>query len=350
MTGADQRVHVGQLVGDHHPVATAAEIVAGPKGAIFMSIAALLGFFSVANSAIMSGSRYPLAMARDKLISPIFSRLSRRSVPVAGVILTTALVVFSVSAFDPTKIAKLASSFQLLLFALCNLAVIVMRESGIGSYDPGYRSPLYPWMQVYGMLAPAWLIAEMGMVPLLFTLGLVSFGIIWFFAYASHRVVREGAIFHVFARLGQRRFDGLETEMRGILKEKGLRRGDPFERVVTEGLVVEIEHAVEFEHVVARVVGWLAERTGVAAPELKDRFMQGTRLGATPVTGGVALPHLRIESDIPPSLVLVRAAEGAHILVQDPLLEGENGDQTVRAMFFLVSSHLEPALHLRILA
>ena len=338
------------LAGDQHPVATTAELIAGHKGAVFMSIAALLGFFSVANSAIMSGSRYPLAMARDRLISPVFSRLSGRSVPVAGVILTTGLVLFSVTAFDPTKIAKLASSFQLLLFALCNFAVIVMRESGIGSYDPGYRSPFYPWMQVYGMLAPVWLIAEMGMVPLLFTLGLVSFGIIWFFGYARARVVREGAIFHVFARLGERRFSGLEHELRGILKEKGLRRGDPFERVVTEGLVVEIEHAAEFEDVVDRVVDWLSGRTGVLPAELRDRFMQGTRLGATPVTGGVALPHLRIESDIPPSLVLVRASEGAHILVKDPLLEGEDGDQTVRAMFFLVSSHVEPALHLRILA
>jgi hypothetical protein len=42
------------------------------------------------------------------------------------------------------RIAKLASAFQLLMFALICLAVVVMRESQIEAYDPGYRSPFYP--------------------------------------------------------------------------------------------------------------------------------------------------------------------------------------------------------------
>ena len=55
---------------------------------------------------------------------------------------------------DPLKIAKLASAFQLFIFALECLAVIVMRESGLKSYDPGYRTPLYPYLPLFGILAP----------------------------------------------------------------------------------------------------------------------------------------------------------------------------------------------------
>ncbi len=338
------------LAGDKHPVATAALVLAGRPGAIFMSVAALLGFFSVANSAIMSSSRYPLAMSRDRLLPAIFSRVNRRGAPIASVILTTVIVLFSLTAFDPTRIAKLASAFQLLLFALCNLAVIVMRESGISSYDPGYRSPFYPWMQFFGILAPAWLIIEMGMLPLLFTLGLVTIGVIWYLLYARHRIEREGAIFHVFARLGERRYHGLETEMRTILKEKGLREGDPFEAVVTEALVIEIREHVEFEQVLEPAVAWLAERIGLPAEELRTRFTKGAQLGATPVTGGVALPHLRVERDIEPALVLARAGGGAHIHVRAGFDSATEEDREVHAIFFLVSSVEDPARHLRILA
>jgi amino acid transporter/mannitol/fructose-specific phosphotransferase system IIA component (Ntr-type) len=343
-------VPAAALSGDKHPVATTALLLAGRNGAIFMSIAALLGFFSVANSAIMSSSRYPMAMSRDRLLPDIFGKVNSRGAPIASVILTTAVVLFSLTAFDPTRIAKLASAFQLLLFALCNLAVIVMRESRISSYDPGYRSPFYPWMQFIGILTPAWLIIEMGMLPLLFTLGLVTIGVIWYLVYARHRIEREGAIFHVFARLGERRYQGLETEMRTILKEKGLREGDPFEALVTEALVLEIREHAEFEEVLEPVAEWLAQRIDLPPEELRSRFAKGAQLGATPVTGGVALPHLRVECDIEPAMVLVRAGEGAHIRVRAGFESSAEEDREVHAIFFLVSSVKDPAGHLRILA
>ena len=62
------------------------------------------------------------------------------------------VIVLILIFLDPTKIAKLASAFQLLMFTLVCLAVIVMRESGLASYDSGYHSPLYPWMQLFGIV------------------------------------------------------------------------------------------------------------------------------------------------------------------------------------------------------
>jgi basic amino acid/polyamine antiporter, APA family len=62
----------------------------------------------------------------------------------------------------------LASAFQLLMFALVSLAMIVMRESRIAPYDPGYRSPFYPWLQIAGILGPLFFVAEMGEMSLLF--------------------------------------------------------------------------------------------------------------------------------------------------------------------------------------
>ena len=100
------------------------------------------------------------------------------------------------------------------MFGLLCLSVIVMRESKIESYDPGFRSPFYPWMQIIGMVTPVFLIFQMGWLPTLLSAGLITICIFWFVWYAADRVDRHGAIYHVFERLGRQRFAGLDTELR----------------------------------------------------------------------------------------------------------------------------------------
>jgi amino acid transporter len=195
---------------DLTPVATAAKSLVGPWGAVLMSVAAVLAFFSVSNAAILSASRYPLAMSRDHILPRFFRFLGKHRTPKISIYVTVGFIILFLIVFDPTNIAKLASAFQLLLFALSCVAVIIMRESRIESYDPGYRSPLYPWMQIFGIVAPLWLIIEMGWWPVTFMIGLVVLGTVWYFCYARKRVSRDGSIYHIFARLGERRFEGLD--------------------------------------------------------------------------------------------------------------------------------------------
>jgi len=83
-------------------------------------------------------------------------------------------MILFILALDAEGIAKLASAFQLFIFVLVNLAVVVMRESGLPSYDPGYRSPLYPWMQIFGIVTSVLLIVYMGWLAILFTAGITA--------------------------------------------------------------------------------------------------------------------------------------------------------------------------------
>ncbi len=167
-------VPADQLKNNLSPIASAAEIMIGHTGAILMTIAAIFAFFSVANAGVLSSSRYPLAMSRDHIFPPFFRIFTKDRVPVNAIIFSVLLVISVLLLFNPIKIAKLAGAFQLLLFGLISLAVIVMRESKIESYDPGFKSPFYPWMQILGILTPLWLIIEMGWLPTLFTIGLIS--------------------------------------------------------------------------------------------------------------------------------------------------------------------------------
>ncbi len=218
MVGVLSADTLAQNGGDLAPVATVANVLVGRWGMIFMTAAAVLAFSSVANAGILSASRYPLAMSRDNVLPHFLSRIQSFGTPVYAIYATVAIIITLVLVFDATKIAKLAGAFQLMMFSLSCLAVIVMRESRIESYDPGYRSPFYPWLQILGILLPFWLIVQMGVLPSLFTAGLIMFGAVWYSYYARDRVQREGAIYHVFERLGRQRDVGLDREFRQIMK------------------------------------------------------------------------------------------------------------------------------------
>ncbi len=136
-----------ELKGDLTPVATAAKYIFGDTGVILLSLAALFAFISVANGGTLAASRYPLALSRDHLLPRFFQKLSRWGTPFFAILVTIGTIIIILLFLDPIGIAKLASSFQLLVFAFICLAVIIIRESKIEAYDPGFKSPFYPWLQ-----------------------------------------------------------------------------------------------------------------------------------------------------------------------------------------------------------
>ncbi|MDX1623596.1 MAG: amino acid permease [Gemmatimonadota bacterium] len=347
-----------ELRADLTPVATAAEAffdwLPEPTGLVLVLAAAFAAFASTGNAGILSASRYPLAMARDGLMTAGLSKIGRFGTPTRSVLLTAGLMIAVLLFLDVKSVAKLASAFQLLIFSFVNLSVIVMRESELPSYVPGYRSPLYPWMQIAGILIPIWLILQLGTLSIVFTFGILAFGIVWYFAYSQDRVVREGAIYHVFERLGRRRYQGLEPELRQILKEKALGASEPFEEAVASSLVVELdEETTFFEEVVRVASARLAETVPRDAEDLAQDFLDEQRLGITPVSRGAALPHLRVEGTAEPRLVLLRSRSGATLdreTVADEAAEA-SGDRTpIHAFFFLVSPTEATGTHLHILA
>ena len=340
----------GELSGNLTPVASAAEYALGRPGVILLSLAAMLAFISVSNAGMMSASRYPLAMSRDHLLPRRFRELGAFGTPFYAIALTLSTMILILVLFDPMKIAKLASAFQLLMFALVCLAVIVMRESQIPSYDPGYKSPLYPWMQLAGIISPFYLIFEMGALSVSFSVGLVVISSLWYRYYARHRVARTGAIYHVFERLGRHRHHDLDTELRGILREKGLREEDPFDDIVRRCLVFDLTDEVSFEGVVRRIAEEISARVHLTPEETMGRIMEGTRIGATPVTGGVALPHFRTDRIVQTEMALVRCRQGVQMRTYDPLTHEEAEEVRIHAIFFLVSPEDNPTQHLRILA
>jgi len=342
-------VPMNELAGDLTPVATTAKYLFGKYGVIVVSIAALFAFVSVANAGTMSASRYPLAMSRDKMMPGFFKYLSSRGTPVISIIVTVGIIIIILVFLDTTKIAKLASAFQLLMFMFVCIAVIVMRESKIDSYDPGYKSPLYPWMQIGGVISTLWLLSYMGWVTKLFSFVLILFCIVWYKVYVKKKVERGGAIYHFFEQLGQHRHEGLDRELRGILKEKGLRKDDPFDQLVANSDVIDLKGRHEFDNVVYSASDLISNKFGHPKELISNEILQGTRVGATPVTNDVALPHIRLEAAEEMYLIMVRSEGGIKIKFNNPATDSEE-EQIIHAIFFLVSPESNPSQHLRILA
>jgi len=182
----------GSVAGSLTPVAVAAEVTLGEAGVVAVILAAILALVSTANAGILSSSRYPFAMSRDQLAPPSLSTVSERfGTPVASITLTGAVLLALIAFVPILEIAKLASAFQIIVFALINVAVVAFRE-GNADYDPEFTSPLYPWMQLFGAITGALLLTQMGTVALLGALVITVGSVIWYFVYVRPRVRREG--------------------------------------------------------------------------------------------------------------------------------------------------------------
>jgi len=341
-----------ELHADLTPVYTSGEVFFNwlpyPLGPVLIVVAAIAAFASTGNAGIMSASRYPLAMARDRLLPKGFAGIGRFKTPTRSIVVTTGLMLVVIFVLSEEGVAKLASAFQLLIFALLNFAVIVMRESEIPSYAPGYRSPLYPWMQAAGIAIPFFLISEMGTLAIVFTGVVVVAGIGWYFYYAAG-VPREGAIFHLFARLGKQRYDGLDHELHSILEEKGIGHDTAFDRLVARSEVVHLDEPMLYEDIVENVATRLAEGSGISTKTLKHGFLEGAPYSAVSVTHGAALPYCRLDGLEEPEMVMVHCQSGISVDLHDEV-EELDASKSVYALFFLVSPKDDEGQHLRTLA
>jgi nucleotide-binding universal stress UspA family protein len=182
----------GSVAGSLTPVAVAAEVTLGRVGVVAVILAAILALISTANAGILSSSRYPFAMSRDSLAPPSLSAVSDRfGTPVTSITLTGAVLLVLIAFVPILEIAKLASAFQILVFVLVNVAVVAFRN-GNATYEPEFTSPLYPWVQGFGVVAGLVLLTQMGPVALGGAAVITVGSVVWYLLYVRPRVDREG--------------------------------------------------------------------------------------------------------------------------------------------------------------
>ncbi|HID93704.1 MAG TPA: amino acid permease [bacterium (Candidatus Stahlbacteria)] len=326
------------------PISLGASTFMGVAGSIIMAIAALLAFVSTANAGIMAASRTPMAMSRDRLLPKFFQRVNLKfSTPHFSILFTSAFMIAVISFLGLENLVKTASTMKILLFAFVNLAIIIMRESKIQNYQPKFRSPLYPWLQIFGIIGYGFLIVEMGTIPLMITGIFIVCGLVWYLIYARSRVKRESALIHVVERITAKELTSysLETELKEILKERDEIIEDRFDHVIKESLVLDIEGSLDIEEFFRKVSNALAEELNMDSKRLFDLFMARESQSSTVLRPGLAIPHIVIEGEHKFKILLVRCKDG--IVFSDSLPK-------VHIAFVLVVSRDERNFYLRALA
>ncbi len=189
-------IEAGQLQSDGEgPImGLAAEQALGTIGTAAVVGAALLALASTANAGLLSASRFPFAMARDGLAPPAFEKVSDRfNTPVLSISLSGGIIVLMIVFLPIDQVAKFGSAFQILVFILVNLALIGFREGAVDDYDPVFTSPLYPWMQIFGMASGFLVLTQVGLVPFGGAALITAVSIVYFYLYVRPRTDREGA-------------------------------------------------------------------------------------------------------------------------------------------------------------
>jgi basic amino acid/polyamine antiporter, APA family len=318
-------------------------------GTLLIVIAAASAFASTGNAGLMTASRFPLAMARDRLLPGIFCKLGKFNTPVISVLTTSAILFFIIIFISESNIARLASTFLLLIFILINASVIVMRKSKIEAYDPGYSSPFYPWMQIFGIITSFFLIIYLGWGPGLFTMAIIALASAWYWHYARKHTKREGAIYHWYALLGQREHKPLESELLNILKEKGLREGDPFGEMIVKAKITDLDNKrVSFKSLVSEVSKDFAQDIkGVKTETLIKDFLDVTGIDPALVIPRVSILYGTVSTIKEPMLHIVLSRRG----IRKPVVKGEiSSEDNVRVFLFMLNRTDAPKQQLRLLS
>ena len=188
-------VPTSELIGNYKPLYTMALTVGGNGFAIFISVIGILTMISMANAGILASSRFPFAMGRDRLLPGAIGQLHKKYLtPVWSILLSAIIVALTILFMDVTKIAKLASGFMLLIYVFENIAVIVLRETRVQWYKPQFKSPMYPLLQILGILSGVGLLFGMGFIIVTAVLVISIPGVVLFLTYSRKRTTRRGVI------------------------------------------------------------------------------------------------------------------------------------------------------------
>lgn len=325
------------------PISDGAGVFMGSGGRIALSIAAILAFLSTANAGIMTAARSLVPLSRDGLFPEIFGKINPRfQTPHTSLLLTGFFIILAL--FLRLDILVEAASIVLILTTILScLSVIILRESHLQNYQPTFRTPFYPWMQIVGILGPGFLIFEMGGEALLITFILIlcGFSVYWF--YGRIRGKREYALLHLIERVTAKKLTthSLETELKEILMERDKITKDRFDHVIEKSVILDIDKAMSVEEFFKSVADTMAENLHLTPSVLFLLLLNREKESSTVVNSFLAIPHIILEGEGKFSILFARCKEGIMFSESTP---------SVHAVFVLLGTRDERNFHLRTIA
>jgi len=162
------------------PIYAFVDAVASTKIGIAMALLAFLTMISGALSGLLAASRFLFAMAKDHLLPNNLSETNQRfGTPHWSIIITGVAMGICILTLPVKDVAKLASGFQIMVIVALNACVIILRRENIKNdwYNPKFKSPLFPFVQIFGILAGGILVYLMGQKAIIGAIAAIILGI-----------------------------------------------------------------------------------------------------------------------------------------------------------------------------
>jgi len=318
------------------PIADAAKNIAGTAGFAVISIAALLAFISTANAGIMSASRYPLALSRDNLLPNSISKINKRfKTPVLSILLTGLFIVLALQ-LPLEMLVKAASVVILTAYVLTNIAVIILRESKLKNYRPSFTTPLYPWMQIFGIIIFSFFIIDLGLEAIEISIAFLLISMSFYLFYGKKKYTGEYALLHLLKRITDNRLTDhvLETEFRDV-------KHDKFDKLVKTAKVIDLEGPLEINQLFEMISEIISQEIKINKEEIFTLLKSRQEDCNTAISPFIAIPHIVIEGNDNFFLILIRCKEGIKFTAKE---------NSIKAVFTFVGTREDRAFHLKTLA
>ncbi|MDA3886557.1 MAG: amino acid permease [Candidatus Delongbacteria bacterium] len=325
------------------PITDGASSFMGEWGVIALTIAAILAFISTANAGVLSASRYPLALSRDNLIPSFFGKLSIRSkTPYISILFTGAFIMLSFL-LELDILVKAASTVIIFTYIFSCLAVIILRESRVQNYQPKFKSPLYPWVQIIGIGGFLILVYEMGLEAILTSLGLGFLGFLTYWFYGKKNTENEYALLHLIERITNKQFltGGLESELKDIIRERDDIVKDRFDNLVEDRCVLDIKKKINKEELFELIAETVHEKLSIPHHMIYELLTAREAESSTALTEFLAIPHIIIEGEKTFEMLIIRSKHGIELSEQH---------KDIKAIFVLLGTKDERNFHLRVIS
>jgi mannitol/fructose-specific phosphotransferase system IIA component (Ntr-type) len=284
-----------------------------------------------------------MAMSRDGLVPTQLGAVSsRRGTPAAAIALTAFFMTTMILLLELKLFVKAASAMQILLFMFVMLSHVLMRESHIPTYQPSWRCPLYPWLQIGGIVSYGFLLVELGSFPLAIAAAILGAATAWYAFYAKVHVLRESALVRLAERLVRADFDDhdVEAELSRITRERDRLVLDRFDHLIQDCPVLDLPAGTTRDALFRTAADRLAPSVGRSAEETYELLLKRENLSSTVVRPGLAIPHLILDDVREFCILLIRCREG--------VVFGEAGPP-VHTAFILAASPQERDFYLKAL-
>ena len=170
------------------PIFAFVDAVASTKVGLALAMLAVLTMISGALSGLLAASRFLFAMAKDSLLPGSLGDTNKKfETPHWAIILTGVTMGVCILTLPVKDVAKLASGFQIMVIVALNISVILLRQDKpeFAWYQPTFKSPLYPWVQIFGTIAGAYLVVIMGEKALIGALAAAVIGLATYYLYGK---------------------------------------------------------------------------------------------------------------------------------------------------------------------